>query len=273
LSGFRNHSVIVLDPDRISAASDVRLIMEEPLSIRVQGKPYAVVMRTPGDELSHAAGFCLGEGVLDAPEDMETLAVCESNVVTVTLKPERRETMGWILERRGFVSQSSCGICGKELIQDLFQIVKPLEDATRIDAQTALSLLDSLHGYQSLHRQTRASHAAALFDTQGRMLSLGEDVGRHNALDKAIGKLFLEGKLGRASMVALSSRVSYELVQKAARARIPVILAISRPTTLAVEMAVRLNLTLACLSPADGLYVFAGEHRFAGGVSLSSNNS
>jgi len=131
----------------------------------------------------------------------------------------------------------------------------------RIPLEAALSRLSRLSDLQPLRKTTRSSHAAAIFQTEEAPLSIAEDVGRHNALDKAIGKLFLQQKLHLAEMVILSSRISYELVQKTARAKIPVLLAVSRPTSLAVELASRLNMTLGCLSKDDGLYLYTGEQR------------
>jgi FdhD protein len=245
-------------------SSKHRLIGEEPLSIRVDGKPYSVVMRTPGDELAHAAGFCLAEGIVNTPDDVNDISCCDgddSNVVTVTLKASRRGKIVEILDRRGFISQASCGICGKEIVKDLYQMIRPVRDNTLIDPGLALECLESLSQHQPLRDKTRASHAAALYSSDFKLLSVAEDVGRHNALDKAIGKLFLNQRLDKAVLLTLSSRISYELVQKAARARIPVILAFSRPTSLAVELALGLNMTLACLAAPAGLYVFCGEHR------------
>ncbi|MFN3534797.1 MAG: formate dehydrogenase accessory sulfurtransferase FdhD, partial [Desulfatiglandales bacterium] len=216
---------------------DLELIQEEPLSIRIQGQPYAVVMRTPGEEYPHVAGFCLGEGVIDLPEDIQTIAYCggeDSNVVTLTVTPQRASEIGHILERKGFVSQTSCGICGKELVQDLKQVVLPLPHPDRIDLERAVECLEGLKSHQMLYQRTKASHAAAIFDKDFQLLSISEDVGRHNALDKAVGKLFLDRRLSEAKLLILSSRISYELVQKAARAKIPVIVAASRPTSLAV---------------------------------------
>ncbi|MFO7555429.1 MAG: formate dehydrogenase accessory sulfurtransferase FdhD [Desulfobacterales bacterium] len=241
-----------------------RLIGEEPLSIRIEGKPYSVVMRTPGEELAHAAGFCLAEGIVDTPDDIHTISCCDdgdANVVTVTLNKPRRDEIVNILERRGFISQTSCGICGKEIVDDLYQMITPVRDKTRMDAGLALECLENLSQHQPLRDKTRASHAAALYSSEFKLLSVAEDVGRHNALDKAVGKLFLDRRLEEAFLLTLSSRISYELVQKAARARVPVILAFSRPTSLAVELASKLNMTLACLAEHSGLYIFCGEHR------------
>lgn len=240
------------------------LIGEEPLSIRIQGKPYSVVMRTPGDEIPHVAGFCLAEGIVDSVDDIKTLAFCDgtdTNVVTVTLTPSRTKAVSDLLERKGFISQTSCGLCGKELIEDISQTINPLQDKIKIDINKALLCLESLSDHQPLRKETHSSHAAALYTSGCRLLAAAEDVGRHNALDKAIGKLFLEKKLEKASLLVLSSRVSFELVQKAARATIPVILAISRPTDLAVKLATSLNITIACLAKNGGLFIYCGEKR------------
>ena len=240
------------------------LIGEEPLSIRIQGKPYSVVMRTPGDELAHVAGFCLGEGIIDRHEDYTSLAFCDggdTNVVTVTLTPARREKILPTLERRSYISQTSCGLCGKELVKDLYQLIHPIADAYTLNIRKTLNCLDELPRLQPMRQQTKAAHAAAIYSRGFELLGVGEDVGRHNALDKAIGKVFLDRKLDRAALLILSSRISYELVQKAARARIPVIVAVSRPTRLAVELASELNMTLASWAKNAGLFIFCGAQR------------
>jgi len=242
------------------------LIAEEPLSIRVQGSPYAVVMRTPGDEKAHVAGFCLGEGIVDAPEEINSLAFCDgedTNVVTVTLTARRREQIADHLDRRTYISQTSCGICGKSIVTDLVQSLTPVAGGPPLNGQGALNCLLRLNEHQPLRDKTRAAHGAAVYDRQLKLLSAAEDVGRHNALDKAVGRLFLDGRLGRARLLTLSSRISYELVQKSARARIPVILAISRPTALAVSLADALNMTLASLTKGDGLMVYSHPQRLA----------
>ena len=258
-----NHTGIHWDKT-LNTSYEYKLLGEEPLLIQVEGKPYSVVMRTPGDELAHVAGFCLAEGIVDTPDDIQILSHCESidsNEVAVTLEEARKGKISDLLKRRGFISQTSCGICGKEIVNDLFQIIHPLTDDTQIGAKEALGCLENLSRHQPMRKKTRASHAAALYTPDLELLSVAEDVGRHNALDKAIGKLFLEGKLEKALLLILSSRISYELVQKAARARIPIILAVSRPTSLAVELASKLNMTLASFAEGSGLYIFCGEHR------------
>ena len=243
------------------------LVAEEPLSIRIHGKPYSVVMRTPGDEKAHVAGFCLAEGIIDSTSDIVSIGFCDgddTNVVTITLTAERRAQVPEILDRRNYISQTSCGLCGKELVDDLYQMLKPVERDSRIDIATAAARLSDLSSHQPLRAKTKASHAAVLFNIAGEPLTAAEDVGRHNALDKVIGKVFLENRLAEVGFAALSSRISYELVQKAARARIPVILAVSRPTALAVQLASKLNMTLASLSPNEGLFIYCGGERLSG---------
>jgi len=241
------------------------LIAEEPLSIRVQGRPYVVVMRTPGDELAHAAGLCLAEGLVHDPSDIAQLAFCDgtdTNTVTVTLQENCARRLAHKGDRRAYISQTGCGLCGKELIQDLHTEIRPIADQGAVPIAAAWTALSGLHHNQPLRAQTRAAHAAALHDREGRFLAVAEDVGRHNALDKVIGRLFLDKQLSEAAMVVLSSRISYELVQKAACARIPIMVAVSRPTALAVALAESLNMTLASRRPGDGFWVYTGADRF-----------
>ncbi|MFO7783103.1 MAG: formate dehydrogenase accessory sulfurtransferase FdhD [Thermodesulfobacteriota bacterium] len=261
---------VLIHEGKSKTSTRLDLVREEPLSIRVQGRPYAVVMRTPGDEPAHVAGFCLAEGIVDSLDDIETIASCEgeaTNVVTLTVTPARLTAITDVLERRGFISQTSCGICGKELVEDLSQMVPVLPDGPSVDLTRAYHCLETLKERQTLYRRTRASHAAAIYTSTLDLLSLAEDVGRHNALDKAVGVLFLKRGLSRAGVLILSSRISYEMVQKAARAEIPFIMAASRPTALAVELAESLNMTLASPSKRDsGIQVYTGPRRVASPV-------
>lgn len=239
------------------------LITEEPLSIRIEGAPYSVVMRTPGDEIAHVAGFCLAEGIVDSREDIVTIGFCEdndTNVATLTLTDDRRAKVEDLLERKGFVSQTSCGICGKEVIRDMQQILHPMAQHHRFDVKRILDCVDTLPSRQPLYQRTRSSHAAIIFDTHMNPLASAEDVGRHNALDKAIGKVFMENRIGSACFGVMSSRLSYELVQKAARAGLEMLIGISRPTALAVELARSVNMTLACAKD-EHFMVFCGEKR------------
>lgn len=262
---FVNREIMVYK-DNLGQVQRQNLIVEEPLAIRIDGQPYSVVMRTPGNELAHAAGFCLAEGLLDHPDDIATIGFCAeegTNVATVTLKPERRNRVAGLLERRGFVSQTSCGICGKELVRDLNQIVVPSQSRLQVTERQVLQCADKLPEYQELYRETRAAHAALLFNSRFVAMATAEDVGRHNALDKVIGEVFLRSELDQAVLAVLSSRISYELVQKAGRAGLSIVVGMSRPTALAVELAESLRITVASVRSGK-LLVFCGQERIGG---------
>lgn len=263
MNTFLNHEVIYWDK-KIDVSLSHKLIREEPLSIYIQGELHSVVMRTPGYELPHVAGLCLAEGIVNAPDDFASLGFCDkkdTNAITVTLNQSRQNKISHLLKRQGFIGRTDCNPSGKKIVEDLYGEIHPLTNNVETDIKKALYCLENLADNQPLRHKTHSSHAAALYNSDFELLSVAEDVGRHNALDKAIGKLFLNHKLCSASLLILSSRISYELVQKAARAHIPIILAISRPTSLAVELASELNMTLACLAKGCGLYIFCGKHR------------
>lgn len=247
--------------------SEQNLLIEDPLAIHVEGEPYSVVMRTPGEEIFHVAGFCLAEGLVDHPDDFASIGHCpdmDANVVYVTLKPERREKISALLKRKSFVSQTSCGICGKLMIDDLCQVLSPITNNNSFSFETMLKCAGMLLEHQHLFQKTFASHGVVLFDLQVSPIFIAEDVGRHNALDKAIGKAFMNNSLDMISLAVFSSRISYELVQKAARAKIPVIIGMSQPTTLAVELGRTVNMTIATYK-RNRLSIFCGEERIYGG--------
>ncbi len=242
----------------------LELIGEEPLMLRIEDKPYSVVMRTPGEEIFHAAGTCLGEGIVDSADDFAKIgwdANIDSNIVDVWLTSERKEKIPNILKRKSYISQTSCGICGKGMIEDLQQVLVPADNGFEVDMAQVFDCADKLSKKQAYYPITRGSHAALLFDENLQPLSFAEDVGRHNALDKAIGKALMENELSKASLLVMSSRISYELVQKAARAHIPMMISKSRPTAMAVQMGKSLNMTLACAFESKKLLILSGEHR------------
>ena len=242
----------------------LELIAEEPLLIRVDEKPYVTVMRTPGEELYHAAGFCLGEGIIDSRDDLDNIGYDEysdPNVIDVWLRPERRDEIRGILRRRSFISQSSCGICGKQLVEDLFHKLTPVENSLEIDVDRIFDCITMLSEKQKFYRSTRGSHAALLLDDRLSAIAFAEDIGRHNALDKTIGKALMTGQLFNGKVLVLSSRNSQELMQKAARAQIQMIISYSRPTDLAVELAKALNMTLVFPTDKSGLAIVCGETR------------
>jgi FdhD protein len=240
------------------------LIREEPILIRIEGHPYSTVMRTPGDEVFHAAGFCLSEGIVENTDDFLSIGFdrgMEPNVVDIRLQPVRRAQVSLLLERRGSINQTSCDICGREMVEEICRILAPVIDETRISLKNAIRLIKQLPRIQHLHKKTYGSHAIMLVNSRFDILAIAEDVGRHNAFDKAIGKLLMSGKLTEASIGVLSSRISYEMIQKAAMAHIPILLSASRPTALAVHLGKRLNMTLACAARESELIIFCGEGR------------
>ena len=244
---------------------NLELIREEPLAINVQGKTHAMVMRTPGDERAHAAGFCLAEGIVDHPDDIKEIALCNgenSNVAAIMLTKERFEKVGAILGNKGYMSQTSCGLCGREIIEDLETILKPAAKTVTISFTSTMAAVSKLKTVQMLRKRCFSSHAVGIFNADLEIISSAEDAGRHNALDKAIGRLFLEQRLAEAAVAVLSSRASYEMIQKSARAGIEVVISMSRPTALALELGKSLGITLASIRD-DGIYVYTGEERIS----------
>jgi len=183
-------------------------------------------------------------------------------VAAVTLTPECREKAGAVLERKGFISQTSCGICGKQMAADIRQMLTPVETGVKVSGHQIMGCVENLPDHQRLHRKTRSAHAAMLLDADLHLLSAAEDVGRHNALDKAVGTVLLAGQLHLAAAGVMSSRLSYELVQKAARAQLSLLIGISRPTALAVDLARSVNMTLVCAKNQE-ILIFAGEERIS----------
>lgn len=239
------------------------------MEIRLQGpgqhpEPLAVTMRTPGHDFELAVGFCATEGVLSGLDALEEVAYCvgdegEQHFNVVTLRLRRRVDLG---PARRFVASASCGICGKTALDDVTVATPPVPDGTTIPRSVLAGLPATLRESQHVFEETGGVHASALFDTSGTLRVLREDVGRHNAVDKVIGHEFLAGRLPLADRVLLvSGRVSFEIVQKAAVAGIPVLCAVSAPSSLAVAAARRLNQTLVGFLRDDRLNVYAGVER------------
>jgi len=228
-----------------------RVAVEEPLEIRVNDEPLAVTMRTPGDDRELAAGFALTEGLVLAGEEIEHVEPCAiaeyGNVVNLRLSPEATERHADRLacSRRELYVSSSCGLCGKQSIDRIRQQVRPIEDRFEVTRQVIASLPQRMREAQATFDSTGGLHAAALFRPDGSLQTLREDVGRHNAADKAIGDMLLLDRVPlRRTIMLVSGRTSFEILQKAAMARIGVVCAVSAPSSLAVETAAGLGLTL-----------------------------
>jgi FdhD protein len=244
-------------------------VREEPLLIRVEDRPYAVVMRTPGDEIAHAAGFCLSEGLVESPKDIASIGFCsdlDENSVMVKLNDERKKLVSEQIERRGFLSQTSCGVCGREMIEALTNNLKTFDEESEISYIQVLECVEKFFRHQEYYTRTRGTHAVMLFDSRLNIIAKAEDVGRHNAMDKSIGALFLGNRITDVYLAVLSSRISFEIIQKAARAGIPILISIANPTSMAVELGLKLNMTLICLDKKTGFIVPCGEKRVIGSV-------
>ncbi len=228
------------------------IAVEEPLELRVDGETVAVTMRTPGDDARLAVGFLFGEGIIQSIADLGTVSHCGrpgeegyGNVLDVrsgpgvTLAPER------VLDSRRFnVTTSSCGVCGRRSIDDLLKRVKPIEAELRLPSEAIGRALETLSRAQPNFSRSGGLHAAAAIDTEGARLAAFEDVGRHNAVDKTIGELLYRNILDRAAILAVSGRASFEIVQKAAAARIPIVASVSAPSSLAIDLAAAARVTL-----------------------------
>jgi FdhD protein len=221
---------------------------EEALQIRINGNAYTITMRTPGQERFLAVGLLFTERVIKHPEDVtdivETPAATADHVLTVDVQVSEEVLVGKNLFNRSIASSASCGVCGKIDLCDLVMPERPLTNSLKLDIRGIPNLLRQMHTRQSAFERTGGSHAAAVFSIEGALLSVQEDIGRHNAVDKAIGELFWRNALGKAAIMLVSGRVSYEIVSKCAVASIPFLLAVSAPSSLAVDFCVRHGITL-----------------------------
>jgi len=264
------------------------LAIEEPLEIRVASDAgevqVAVTMRTPGEDFELAAGFLFGEGLLHTRDEISEIGYCcddrpqarfadgvgqvtagaRYNVVTVRLRPGVPFDAAQI--RRNFYATSSCGVCGKASLESLeMRGCAPLaRDAFCVSAGIIRRLDAGLRRRQALFDKTGGLHAAALFNAAGELLTLHEDVGRHGALDKLVGRRLLDGHLPAADcLLMVSGRASFEIMQKALMARVPVVVAVGAPSSLAVELAQAFNITLIGFARGEHFNIYAGDWRIA----------
>ncbi|MCP9943625.1 formate dehydrogenase accessory sulfurtransferase FdhD [Streptomyces somaliensis] len=274
--------VIRVRDGAVSARPDT-LVAEEPLEIRMNGKPLAVTMRTPGDDFALAVGFLVSEGVLGSAEEVRNVAYCAGardgggntyNVVDVRLAPG--VPVPDITLERNVYTTSSCGLCGKASLDAVRTTARfDLADGppVRVGVDVLAALPDRLRAAQEVFERTGGLHAAALFSASGGLIDVREDVGRHNAVDKVVGRALREGRLPLGGTVLMvSGRASFELAQKAVMAGVPVLAAVSAPSSLAVDLAAGAGLTLVGFLRGGSMNVYAGEHRLldADGAPLSA---
>jgi FdhD protein len=267
-TGVTQRPAVRFGPAERSDLDDIAV--EEPLEIRVAGDPLAITMRTPGDDRELALGFLYAEGVIASLDDIGSVAHCGhvgeegfGNVIDVlpapgtVLAPERVQGA-----RRGTVVSAACGVCGRLTIDDLAARCRPIDDAATIDAATLAGLMGALRGEQRVFARTGGVHAAGLFDPSAQLIVLREDIGRHNAVDKVVGHLVLARALpARGRVLAVSGRASFEIVQKAVMAGIPILASVSAASSLAIDLAARMNITLASFVRDGAMNVYSGRER------------
>ncbi|MCY0928274.1 formate dehydrogenase accessory sulfurtransferase FdhD [Streptomyces sp. H27-H1] len=255
----------------VSTRADT-LVAEEPLEIRLNGKPLAITMRTPGDDFSLAVGFLTSEGVLGSASDVRAVTYCEGatedgtntyNVVNVQLAPG--VPVPDITLERNVYTTSSCGLCGKaslDAVRTATRFPGLADDPVRVGARLLGELPDRLRAEQKVFDRTGALHGAGLFSAAGELIDVREDVGRHNAVDKIVGRALQAGRLPlRGAVLLVSGRASFELAQKAVMAGIPVLAAVSAPSSLAVDLALESGLTLVGFLRGGDMNIYAGGER------------
>jgi FdhD protein len=247
------------------------LAVEEPLEIRVNGVPVTVTMRTPGSDVELAQGFLLTEGVIANRSDVVTVRYCRGagpdgantyNVLDVTLAPG--VAMPDVDVTRNFYTTSSCGVCGKASLDAVRLISRycPGDDPASVTAEALTEMPAQLRSAQKVFASTGGLHGAALFSAEGTMLAVREDIGRHNAVDKVIGWALENDKIPlKGSVLLVSGRASFELTQKAVMAGIPVLAAVSAPSSLAVDLAGQSGLTLVAFLRGDSMNVYTRPDR------------
>lgn len=241
------------------------------MELRVDGRPLAVTMRTPGHDVELAHGFLLTEGVITSADEIAAARYCDSvddagrntyNVLDVALAPGVAPPETGV--ERNFYTTSSCGVCGKASLDAvrLRSRFSPADDPVRVDAATLYGLPDALREAQRIFDSTGGLHAAGLFTPDGTAVVVREDVGRHNAVDKVVGRALLDGRVPASGCVLMvSGRASFELVQKAVMAGVPVLAAVSAPSSLAVELAAEAGMTLVGFLRGTTMNVYTGAER------------
>jgi FdhD protein len=304
LDAHKQVDVVRLRDGRLSAGVD-RAATEEPLEVRLHGRPFAVIMRTPGADRELAAGFLFSEGVVKSADDLGTIEYCtdptpdhgivtpelklgptpdstpdqgivtpelqlgppmlppHQNVINVTLTGASLEDLDRVLaERRQVIGNSSCGMCGRLTIESLEAKAAPLARDRHVTQGVVASLPDRLRARQTVFDETGGLHAAGLFAADGRLEAAAEDVGRHNAVDKVIGRMLMKDALPLSDLVlCVSGRTSFEIVQKAVLAGIPIVAAVSAPSTLAIELAEQTGLTLLGFVRGGAFNIYAHPER------------
>jgi FdhD protein len=246
---------------------------EEPLEIRLHDRPFAVIMRTPGADRELAAGFLLAERVIRSGDDLGTIKHCDDpgvdhaeNIVNVTLTDGSAEAINRLMaDRREVMTNSSCGLCGRRTIESLVADAEPIRSRWSISAATVSMLPLRLRARQAVFDETGGLHAAGLFTRGGELVDVAEDVGRHNAVDKIVGRMLMGDALPLSDhLLCVSGRTSFEIVQKAVFAGVPMVAAVSAPSSLAIDLAQECGVTLVGFIRGDSFTIYAHPERIEG---------
>jgi FdhD protein len=246
-----------------------RAATEEPLEVRLHDRPFAVIMRTPGADAELAAGFLLAERVIHDADDLGTIEHCvdadaaAGNIINVTLANGSADALDRLLaDRRQVTTSSSCGLCGRRTIESLAADVAPIAAAWTIAGATISTLPERLRERQAVFDETGGLHAAGLFARDGELVDVAEDVGRHNAVDKIVGRMLMRDALPLSNhLLCVSGRTSFEIVQKAIFAGVAIVAAVSAPSSLAIELAEQYGVTLVGFIRGDSFNIYAHPHR------------
>ncbi len=268
MTGYITKKILKFSGNGINELMDP-VTEEEPLEIRIDNNsltyPVSVIMRTPVDDFDLAAGFLFGEGIINADDikniryDENTSPSERKNIVVVDVKKFRED----LINQRNFYVNSSCGVCGKTNIENVF-LKNPLmvKNRKKVNSKILMELPKRMREHQNIFNFTGGIHAAAIFDYSGTILSISEDIGRHNAVDKSIGKLLLNGiSRNEDTILQVSGRASFEIVQKASMFGISVISSVSAPSSLAIELADLYNITLVSFMRENSFNIYSNSYR------------
>ncbi len=236
-------------------------VLEEPLLITIEDTPYSTLMRTCGNEIELAAGLCLSEGIIKSHKNIASIDYSDKNRITVKLTDKNKKSILKGLEQKRLVNQSGGEISSKNRIDNLIKNINIADHKFNVTPRQINISLEKFLNRQKYYAKTRGTHAVMFFNSNLDIISQGEDVGRHNAMDKAIGFLLLKNRMADMRLAVLSSRISFEIIQKVARAKIPILISLSNPTSIAVEIALKLNITIINMDKQSGFIIPAGKER------------
>ena len=240
------------------------IIVEEALQININGKPYTITMRTPGSDKALIRGLFFTEGIYSGKEKLKvkTIETTEDGILSsVNVWIPQNQIGGTYYQSRSMLSVSSCGICGKRELDDLMLGGKRLKPKSKLDTALLVPMFETMRKSQVNFEETGGSHAAAAFDINGRLLAIEEDIGRHNAVDKVIGNLLDKSQLDKASCMLVSGRVSFEIVSKTYKAGIPYLAAVSSPSSLSIETAEAMGITLLAFCRGNAMTCYSNANQ------------